>query len=100
MGVARTVVAARFHLGLAGVVAQTAQRLCERHGVETVVLSGGVFQNRLLLEQVDGSLHGAGLRVLIPEWFPANDGGVSLGQAVIAAAQGLDPNRSHWSPRP
>jgi hydrogenase maturation protein HypF len=51
-----------------------------------VVLSGGVLQNRTLLEQLVGRLAPLGLRVLIPAQFPANDGGLALGQAVIAAA--------------
>jgi len=86
-GVPSGVVAARFHRGLARLVEQTALDLCDREGVDRVVLSGGVFQNRLLLEGVGGSLRSAGLKVLIPETLPANDGGLSLGQAVIAAAQ-------------
>jgi len=50
-------------------------------------LSGGVFQNRILLEQVAGRLGAAGLRVLSHRQVPANDGGLSLGQAVVAAAR-------------
>ena len=88
-GVPRQEVAARFHRGVASAVATTATRLCGREGVGAVALSGGVFQNRLLLEEVSGSLRKAGLEVLMPERLPANDGGISLGQAVIAAAQRL-----------
>jgi hydrogenase maturation protein HypF len=51
------------------------------------VLSGGVFQNRRLLEGVATALHAGGLRVLTPEKLPPNDGGVSYGQAAIAAAR-------------
>jgi hydrogenase maturation protein HypF len=90
-GASARLVAARFHRGLAAVVAGTARELCDREGADTVVLSGGSFQNRLLLEQVSGALQGAGLRVLIPEKLPASDGGLSLGQAVVAAAQCLAP---------
>ena len=50
------------------------------------MLSGGVFQNRLLLETVAAGLERAGLRVLVPERLPPNDGGISFGQAAVAAA--------------
>jgi hydrogenase maturation protein HypF len=50
------------------------------------VLSGGVFQNRRLLEDTHARLVRLGLRVLIPERLPCNDGGISYGQAAIAAA--------------
>jgi len=50
------------------------------------VLSGGVFQNRLLLERTASLLRDASLRVLIPRRLPPNDGGISYGQAAIAAA--------------
>jgi hydrogenase maturation protein HypF len=51
-----------------------------------VVLSGGVFQSRLLLGSVWGALADSGLRVLVPERLPVNDGGISYGQAAVAAA--------------
>ena len=51
-----------------------------------VVLSGGVFQNALLLERTSAALS-AGLRVLVPERLPPNDGGISYGQAAVAAAR-------------
>ena len=81
------VIAARFHQGLARAVAKTALRLSSCHGTEKIVLSGGVFQNRLLLEQVSGLLREQGLRVLSPRLTPANDGGLSLGQVAIAAVR-------------
>ena len=80
------VIAARFHQGVALAVAQSAGVLCGQHNLETVVLSGGVFQNRLLLERTACLLRNQGLRVLSPEATPANDGGLSLGQAAIAFA--------------
>ncbi len=82
-------IAARFHNGLAAAIVGTAGELAAAREVETVALSGGVFQNRLLLEGVTAGLDAAGLRVLSPEMLPANDGGLSLGQAAIAAARGL-----------
>ena len=76
-GVAPATIAARFHQGLALAVADTAVVLCHESGLDTVVLGGGVFQNRLLLEGVVGVLGRAGVRVLSPEKVPANDGGLA-----------------------
>jgi len=86
-GVDRGLIAARFHHGLSRAVAETAAELCRRKGVEMVTLSGGVFQNRLLLEEVSHLLRSKKLKVISPEKIPTSDGGLSLGQAVIAAAQ-------------
>jgi hydrogenase maturation protein HypF len=76
--------AARFH----NAVARATATACERAGATTVVLSGGVFQNRRLLETTSELLGEAGLRVLTPELLPPNDGGISYGQAAVAAARG------------
>lgn len=80
------IIAARFHHGFAVGLARTAGALCREHDVGTVVLGGGVFQNRLLLEQTSTLIRASGLRVLSPGKLPANDGGLSFGQAVIASA--------------
>jgi hydrogenase maturation protein HypF len=60
-----------------------------------VVLSGGVFQNRLLLERCTADLAARGLRVLHPERLPCNDGGISYGQAAVAAAGRTPATRRH-----
>ncbi len=86
LGVERNVIAARFHHGLAGAIIEVCGRLVDMHDLETAVLSGGVFQNRLLLEGVAQGLRALPLRVLSPRHLPANDGGLAFGQAVIAAA--------------
>ena len=86
-GVPAPRVSARFHNALATAVATACERAAARSGVYTVVLSGGVFQNRLLLGRSAGLLRKAGLRVLIPERLPANDGGISYGQLAVAAAR-------------
>jgi hydrogenase maturation protein HypF len=80
------VIAARFHAGLAIAIARmvAALRVTGR-----VALSGGVFQNRLLLEQVMRHLTAQGLEVLTHRSVPANDGGLALGQAAVAAARML-----------
>ncbi len=87
-GTDRAIIAARFHRGLIETVAATAHSLAEAHGCEIAVLTGGVFQNKILLEGVSERLAGRGLKAVAPAAFPANDGGVSLGQALIAAARG------------
>jgi hydrogenase maturation protein HypF len=85
-GAAADAVSARFHLGLAGATASACAALAERHGTSLVALGGGAFQNRLLLERVTALLEGRGLRVLLPLRLPPNDGGISYGQAAVAAA--------------
>ncbi len=86
-GVPPARIAARFHNGLIKAVARTAADLADRRGVCCAVLSGGVFQNRILLEGVTAALEARGLEVLTPSRVPANDGGLSLGQACVAAAR-------------
>jgi hydrogenase maturation protein HypF len=80
------VVSARFHNAVAASTAGACTRIAEWRGIGTVVLSGGVFQNRLLLERTVAALEDAGLRVLVPERLPPNDGGISYGQAAVTAA--------------
>jgi len=87
-GVDPAIIAARFHHGLASAVAHTAAGLCGQNNIQTVVLSGGVFQNRLLLERVSQLLRQQNLTVLAPQILPANDGAVSLGQVVVAMMVG------------
>jgi len=58
--------------------------ISEETGITQVALSGGVFQNRLLLKLATASLHKAGFNVITHQQVPCNDGGISLGQAVIA----------------
>ncbi len=86
-GVAIPLVAARFHNTVAEVTARGCVLAAERGATEVVVLSGGVFQNRRLLEQTSALLDAAGLRVLVPERLPPNDGGIAYGQLAVAAAR-------------
>jgi hydrogenase maturation protein HypF len=86
-GVDVAAVAARFHNAVAEGTARICARLAEENGLDSVVLSGGVFQNRLLLERTLPALESAGLRPLVPELLPPGDGGISYGQAAVAAAQ-------------
>ncbi len=78
-------IAARFHAAIATATAEALGRLAERQGLSDVVLSGGVFQNRLLLEGVVPALSARGLRPLLPLRLPANDAAIAYGQAAIAA---------------
>jgi hydrogenase maturation protein HypF len=86
-GVSTGTIAARFHHALADATAAECAQLAADRGLEMVVLSGGAFQNRRLLERTAGALEKAGLRVLVSERLPPNDGGVAFGQAAVAAAR-------------
>lgn len=83
-GVAPEQIAWRFHAGLAQAFAHSARQLVESGAAKAVALSGGCFQNRVLLRLVQAAL--ADLPVLTHQTTPANDGGLALGQALIAAA--------------
>jgi hydrogenase maturation protein HypF len=85
-GVDAGVVAARFHHGLTAAVVAGCSRAREITGVTTVALSGGVWQNMLLLGATVDALETAGFAVLVHHRVPTNDGGISLGQAAVAAA--------------
>ncbi len=78
-------IAARFHHGLADATVRAVVAAAGGHGVTTAALSGGVFVNLVLLERVRAGLEAAGLRVLVHERVPCTDGGISLGQAAVAA---------------
>ncbi|HYA51151.1 MAG TPA: carbamoyltransferase HypF, partial [Streptosporangiaceae bacterium] len=86
-GAAPAAVAGRFHRGVAAAIAEVCAALRERSGLGTVALSGGVFQNLLLLGQVVDLLEESGFRVLTHARVPPNDGGISLGQAAVAGAR-------------
>ncbi|WP_392482601.1 carbamoyltransferase HypF [Nostoc sp. C110] len=81
------VIAAKFHKGLANAIVEIVKHLCEENLINQVALTGGVFQNCILLQQVSKRLETLGIKVLTHSLVPANDGGLSLGQAVITAAQ-------------
>jgi hydrogenase maturation protein HypF len=86
-GVPVPLVAARFHNALARATATACGAAAARSGIGTVVLSGGVFQNRTLLGRTARLLRDGGLRVLIPELLPPNDGGIAYGQLAVASAR-------------
>jgi hydrogenase maturation protein HypF len=86
-GVQPAVIAARFHAGLILSIADMVEHLRRDHDFDEVVLSGGCMQNALLLTGLIDTLTDRGLRCLTHTRVPANDGGIALGQAVIAAAR-------------
>jgi len=88
-GVEVPTVAARFHNGLGDAVLAGCERIRSAHGVAVVALSGGVFQNVLLLRRCVDRLGAAGFRVLVHGQVPPNDAGISLGQAAVAAVRSL-----------
>lgn len=83
-GAAAASVSARFHAGLASAAAEAAALLAAERSIKDICLSGGVFQNRTLLEGVTARLQKAGFSVYANKAVPANDGGVALGQAWYA----------------
>ena len=83
------VVATRFHHGLSAALSGMATMLRREHHTGVVALSGGSFQNKLLLESLKGLLEADGVHVLIHAMVPANDGGLALGQAAVAGARSL-----------
>lgn len=76
-----------FHKTLARSLVEMAQQARDEHGINTVGLTGGVFQNSLLLRLAMADLKASGFRVLVHSQVPVNDGGISLGQAYLAALQ-------------
>ncbi len=86
-GLAPETVSAKFHLGVASLIASVARRVRDAQRINRVVLSGGVFQNMLLLERASRLLRREGFEVFTHSRVPPNDGGISLGQAAVANAR-------------
>ena len=84
-GVRSTTLAARFHNSLVELNVELCRRIQRQTGVNTVALSGGVWQNILLLERTIHQLRSAGFQVLYHHRVPTNDGSLALGQAMVAA---------------
>jgi hydrogenase maturation protein HypF len=83
-GISPSRISGKFHNSLVEIGKAVCGRIRLQGGPEKVALTGGVFQNRLLLERMRTALEGAGFKVLAHRQVPCNDGGLSLGQAVIA----------------
>ncbi|MBT3602178.1 MAG: carbamoyltransferase HypF, partial [Candidatus Latescibacteria bacterium] len=78
--------ARRFHTTLAQIACETARLVCGKYGSSRVALSGGVWQNRLLLDMTTGRLNQYNFEILVHHSVPTNDGGIALGQVAVAAA--------------
>ncbi len=85
-GVETPKIAARFHNSLVRLLAAACEMVREQTGLETVALSGGVFQNALMLLHLQERLEKRGFEVLTHHLTPPNDGSISLGQVAVAAA--------------
>ncbi|MFC1900534.1 carbamoyltransferase HypF [Chloroflexota bacterium] len=83
-GIGQATIASRFHNSIARMILDVCLKISESSGIDRVALSGGVFQNRLLLSKTIDLLENSGLEVFTHRQVPTNDGGISLGQAVIA----------------
>jgi hydrogenase maturation protein HypF len=81
-------ISARFHNTIARIICSLCTDIAKETGLTDVVLSGGVFQNRLLVRKASHLLTDAGMTVLTHHQVPCNDGGISLGQAVVGAMAG------------
>ncbi|MGH9703707.1 MAG: hypothetical protein ACRD4K_10065, partial [Candidatus Acidiferrales bacterium] len=95
-------VARAFQRGIAQGLSHAISSLRREHGVDTVVFSGGVFQNELLLRDLKNLLDSQPLQIWTNHKVPSNDGGISLGQAALAALENLrsedlvEENDSTW----
>ena len=84
IGVPPDRIAARYHVAVARMIVEVCARLRARGAGGTVGLTGGVFLNALLVQMAIDELHQAGFEVLVHQRVPPNDGGLALGQAVLA----------------
>jgi hydrogenase maturation protein HypF len=84
-GVDHLQIAACFHQAIANIVVKLSLQLAPKYDADTIGLSGGVFQNALLTTMVQTKLEAVGMHVLTHRIVPANDGGLSLGQAWLAS---------------
>jgi hydrogenase maturation protein HypF len=87
-------IARAFQRGIAEGLRDAAVALCRAHNTDTIVLSGGVFQNELLLRDLKSLFELEQLRIWMNHIVPANDGGISLGQAALAALGNRSPRGS------
>jgi hydrogenase maturation protein HypF len=89
-GIPVPVMSIRFHITVVEMIIQLCEFTRAETGIKTIALSGGVFQNALLMESLVPRLNSRGWKVLIHRQVPCNDGGVSLGQAVMAGVASID----------
>ena len=85
-GIAPGIISAKFHHTIADIIVKITLKMRKETGIDRVILSGGTFQNRILLEESEKLLQDQGFCVYHPVEFPVNDGGIALGQLAVAAA--------------
>lgn len=86
-------ISAKFHRSIVNVIVQLAEKYRKETGINKVVLSGGTFQNRFIISESEKKLNSFNFQIFTHNIFPSNDGGIALGQLVIAAKRrelGLD----------
>ena len=81
------IIAARFHNSVINIIFEAAEKMSAKTGIRKVVMSGGSFQNKYILERAEEGLQQKGFKIFSPQNIPANDGGIALGQLAIAAAK-------------
>jgi hydrogenase maturation protein HypF len=83
-GISKGLISLKFHNTVARMINEMCRLTADETGITQVALSGGVFQNRMLLRRTVKLLENSGFQVFTHRQVPCNDGGISLGQAVIA----------------
>jgi hydrogenase maturation protein HypF len=84
-GISVSIVSAKFHNTIVDVILQSVKKISKKTKLKKVVLSGGTFQNRIILERTERVLKAAGFEAFSQSSVPSNDGGIALGQLAIAA---------------
>lgn len=84
-GIKASVISAKFHNTMVAMITETVHVIHKETGIDKVVLSGGVFQNKYLLTRVENQLKRDNFKVYSHQLIPSNDGGIALGQVIIAA---------------
>jgi hydrogenase maturation protein HypF len=84
-GIDLSVISTKFHNTMIAIICETAKDISKSTGIRKIVLSGGVFQNKYLLSGVENQLKKDNFEVYSHQLIPTNDGGIALGQAIIAA---------------
>ena len=88
-GIERSIISSKFHNTIVELIVEMAIKVKEEKGINKVALSGGTFQNRLILEKAENKLINNGFEVFTQSEIPSNDGGIALGQLAIAAKRRL-----------
>jgi len=84
-GIDKSIIATKFHNTIISIIFETADIICRKEGINKIVLSGGVFQNKYLLEGTITLLKKNNFEVYVHASVPTNDGGIALGQLAVAS---------------